>query len=159
MALRSMVLAGFLGVGLALTGCGGADGSVSDNGIDQSTDELGKTKYHYEPSVEDVHFNSGCGIYQPNQDCTYGFVLRYTPDYIDLKTSISHHTDNVNMTISIVVDTWSYSQIHPMVAVGPENLDLNGLLGAKVGETYKVTVFDRKQNVLWSGKVATLYHL
>jgi hypothetical protein len=158
MALRTIVIASVMGGVVALTGCGASDGSVTDNGTDQSTDNLGKKHYHYEPVVEDVHFNGGCGIYKPNQDCTYGFVLRYTPEYIDLKTTLSHQTDNGAKTIDVTVDTWSYSQIHPMVAVGPENLDL-GTLDAKVGSTYKVTVHDRKGVSLWSGKVSFLYHL
>ncbi len=144
---------------LPLTACsGGPDAADPSDGTSQ--DELGKTKHHYEPAVEDVHFASGCGIVTdpPQTDCSYGFVLRYTKNYIDLKTTVSHETNNATHTITIKVDTWSYNTIHPLVAVGPENLDL-GLLDAKVGQTYSVKVVDRTEKTLWSGKVASLYHL
>jgi hypothetical protein len=150
---RSTML--FLGGVFVLAGCGG-DGSV-----DTSTDELGKTKYHYEPSVSDVTFNAGCGVIEKNQpeaDCSYGFSMTYDKDYVDLTTTITHDTSNSAQTIEITVDTWSYSQIHSMIAEGPQTDDL-GLLGAKVGEKYKVKVVDRKGHSLWTGSVETLYHM
>lgn len=143
--------------GLVLLGaCSSSGGDATDTSID----ELGKKHYHYEPTVNDVTFNSGCGIkpQDPNTDCSYGFVMSYVKDYADLTTTVTHTTNNTAHTVVITVDTWSYSQIHSMIAVHPENDDL-GLLDAKVGETYKVTVEDRKHAVLWTGKVATLYHL
>lgn len=146
---RSMLV--LLG-GFVLAGCSGADA------VDTSTDELGKTKYHYEPGVTDVTFNSGCGIPEKNADCNYGFSMTYEKDYADLTTTVTHHTDNTNKTVDITIDTWSYSQVHSMIAVGPQVDDL-GLLGAKVGEKYTVTVHDRKGHDLWTGKVETLFHL
>lgn len=155
--MRSPLFAALLA--LPVLACGSTD--TMDNGTDTSTDELGKTKHHYEPSVEDVHFNAGCGVIeknQPPQDCSFGFVLRYTKSYIDLKTTVTHETNNGAHTVTIKLDTWSYNTIHPMVMVGPENMDL-GLLDAKVGEAYAVKVVDRSEKTLWSGKVHTLYHL
>jgi hypothetical protein len=138
---------------LLLVGCSAADPT------DTSVDQLGKKKYHYEPSVNDVTFNPGCGIKSETPtDCTFGFVMNFVKDYADLETSVTHVTNNTTHTLEITVDTWSYSQIHSMIAVHPEDDDL-GLLGAKVGQTYKVTVYDRKHVVLWSGKVNSAYHL
>lgn len=143
-----LVLGGFF----ALAACSAGD-------VDTSTDELGKTKYHYEPSVSEVTFHGGCGIYNPdNKDCSFGFEMTYTKDYADLKTTITHETDESKKTVTITLDTWSYSQIHPMIMVGPETDDL-GLLGTKAGEKYSVKVEDRKHHELWSGKLETLYHL
>ena len=143
-----------LGGVFVLAGCGG------DGSIDTSTDDLGKTKYHYEPSVSDVTFEPGCGVIEQGQtnDCTYGFVMTYDKDYIDLTTTVTHETNNTKKTIAITIDTWSYSQVHSMVAEGPQKDDL-GLLDANVGEKYAVTVSDRKGHTLWSGNVETLYHL
>ena len=135
--------------------CSGSDA------VDTSTDELGKKHYHYEPSVSDVTFNAGCGVIDPQNpptDCTYGFEMTYVKDYADLKTTVSHTTHESTHTIDVTVDTWSYSQIHPMIMVGPQTYDL-GMLGAKAGETYDVTIYDRKHVPLWSGKVATSYHM
>jgi hypothetical protein len=131
----------------------------SGDATDTSVDELGKTKYHYEPTVNDVTFNVGCGI-KPTKptDCSYGFAMNYVKDYVDLETTVTHVTNNTARTVEITVDTWSYSKIHSMIAVEAENDDL-GLLDAKVGEAYKVTVVDRKHAVLWTGKVNTLFHM
>jgi len=143
----------FGGLVLLLSACSAGDAT------DTSVDELGKTKYHYEPTVNDVTFDAGCGIKTTTpQDCTFGFVMNYVKDYADLETTVTHTVDNTKLTLDITVDTWSYSQVHSMIAVHPENDDL-GLLGTKVGETYKVTVYDRKHVELWTGKVATLYHM
>ncbi len=148
---RSMML---LGGAFVLAGCGG-DGSV-----DTSTDELGKTKYHYEPSVSDVTFNAGCGVIEQGQTCdsNYGFAMTYDKAYADLTTTVTHETNNTAMTVDITIDTWSYSQIHPMIVEGPQTDDL-GLLSAKVGEKYKVTVSDRKGHEIWKGDVETLFHM
>jgi len=157
MNLRAFALV----LALPLAGCAAqtAD-NATDEGLAQSSDELGKTKYHYEPGVSDVTFNGGCGVVQnpPQQDCSYGFVMTYERSYIDLKTAVSHTTDNTKHTITITVDTWSYSKIHPMVMVGPEKYDL-GTLDAKVGTSYAVKVVDRNGKSLWSGKVQSLYHM
>ena len=144
-----MLLAG----AFVLVGCGGTDS------VDTSTDELGKTKYHYEPAVESVTFESGCGIPEKGQtDCSYGFAMTYEKDYADLTTTVTHSTDNTNKTVDVTLDTWSYSHIHSMIAEGPQVDDL-GILSTKVGEAYKVTVHDRKGHTLWKGTVHTLYHL
>jgi hypothetical protein len=150
MMTRAAVLFGGL---VLLSACSSGDAT------DTSTDALGKKKYHYEPTVNDVTFNPGCGIKTTTQqDCNYGFVMNYVKDYADLQTTVSHSTNLSAKTIDVTVDTWSYSQIHSMIAVHPEDHDL-GLLGAKPGTTYDVTVYDRKHVVLWTGKVAATYHL
>ena len=138
-----------------LGACSGAGGEV----VSTSTDDLGKTKYHYEPTVEDVTFNAGCGVVTTQQtDCSYGFEMKYQKDYVDLTTTVTHTTSESSHTIDVTVDTWSHSKVHPMVVVGPQIDDL-GVLGAKAGETYEVRVYDRDHVKLWSGKVATTFHM
>lgn len=131
--------------------------SSADATGDQS-DELSRT--YYEPKVSDVHFNGGCGVVTdpPQQDCSYGFALDYTKSYIDLKTGVTHSTDEATHTVTITLKTWSTSKIHSNV-VPQEQTDDLGLLGAKVGESYHVKVVDQANKTLWSGKVATLYHM
>lgn len=131
--------------------------NAADSTADQ-TDDLSKN--YYEPSVADVHFNVGCGVIaDPGpQDCSYGFALDYTKSFIDLKSSVSHSTDESTKTITITLKTWSTSKIHSHV-VPEQETDGLGLLGAKVGETYHVKVVDQANKTLWKGSVDTLYHL
>ncbi len=133
---------------------------VADEGDGQEQDVTGATKYHYEPSIHGVTWASGCGIVAdpPQKDCSFGFVLNYTRSYIDLKTTVSHKTDESKHTVRITVDTWSNGKYHPMIAVGPQN-DTLGTLDTKAGQTYTVTVVDRKDKTLWTGKVTAFYHL
>jgi hypothetical protein len=157
MNLRSLALV----LALPLAGCAAqtAD-TTTDDGVAQSTDELGKAKHHYEPGVSGLVFNGGCGIVMnpPQQNCSYGFEMTYERSYVDLKTTVSHKTDNKAHTITITVDTWSYNTIHPMMMVGPEKYDL-GMLDANVGQGYTVKVVDRTNKSLWTGKVQTLFHM
>ena len=121
-------------------------------------DEL--SRIYVEPKVSDVHFQGGCGIVTnpPQQDCSYGFALDYTKAYIDLKSNVSTSTNNATKTVTITLKTWSMSNVHSHV-VPQEQTDDLGLLNAKVGETYAVKVVDQANKTLWSGKVATLYHM
>jgi hypothetical protein len=131
---RTTVLAGLF----ALAGCSAADVTTS-----------------VEPLVNEVSFSPGCGAKTDAPDCSFGFVMAYA-SYPDVETAISHVTDNTEHTVEITVDAWSSS--HTATEVLPRDAEL-GLLDAKVGQTYKVTVVDRKHAVLWSGKVDTVYHL
>jgi hypothetical protein len=161
MSIRHFALVALLASSLATVACGGAsDDTTTDNGAGTSQDELGKTRYHYTPDVTDVTFHGGCGIATnpPPKDCFYGFALNYSPAYIDLTTTVTHSVDNTAHTLHITVDTWSYSHIHSHV-VPSADVDDVGLASAKVGEPYMVTVVDRNSNVLWTGKVNTLFHL
>jgi len=144
---------------LPLVAACGVD-ETTDQGAQQSSDLTGKTKYHYDPGVEGVTFNGGCGIVTdpPQQDCSYGFVLTYTKAYADLETKVTHSVNNTKHTLKITLDTWSYSQIHPLIATEPEDDDL-GMLGTKAGHAYTVTVVDRDGVVLWKGQVDSQYHL
>ena len=105
-----------------------------------------------ELTVNAITFAPGCGALTPQNDCSYGFVMSYMQS---TDVTVAHETDNVAKTVDITVDV-ADSQIH--TTVQPEDKDL-GLLDAKPGQSYAVTVYDRKHAVLWSGKVDTLYHL
>jgi hypothetical protein len=160
MSLRHLALVALLASSLATVACGGANDTATDNGAGTSQDELGKTRYHYTPDVEGVTFAGGCGVVTdpPQTDCAYGFALKYSPAYADLTTTATHSVNNTAHTLHITLDTYSYSHIHPAIKEGPQTDDL-GLASAKVGEAYDVTVADRNSNVLWTGKVNTLFHL
>jgi len=128
---------------------------------DQTADEADElSRIYSEPKVSDVHFNGGCGIVTnpPQQDCSYGFALDFTKSYIDLKSSVSTSTNNGTKTVTITLKTWSTSNVHSHV-VPQEQTDDLGMLNAKVGETYTVKVVDQANKTLWSGKVATLFHM
>ncbi len=145
-----------------LTGCAASTSdTIDDSGDGQEQDVTGKIKYHYEPSVSDVHLAYGCGVIDPKHpqpDCSFGFVLRYTKSYADLTAAVTHSVDLAKHTITVKLDTWSYSKIHALIAVSPQNETL-GLLGATPGQKYTVTVVDRKGDQLWSGKLTAPYHL
>ncbi len=65
-----MTRAALFGGLLLLSACSASDAT------DTSTDALGKKKYHYEPTVNEVTFAPGCGIQTSTQtDCSYGFVM------------------------------------------------------------------------------------
>ena len=106
MNLRALALV----LALPLAGCAAqtAD-NTTDEGLAQSSDELGKTNYHYEPGVSGVAFNGGCGVVQnpPQQDCSYGFVLTYERSYVDLKTAVSHTTGSVSRSSGSMPATFS----------------------------------------------------
>jgi len=160
-AMKLAILPFALALAFPLAGCAAQTADdTTDEGLAQSSDELGKTKYHYEPGVSDMTFAGGCGVIMnpPQKDCSYGFVMTYERSYVDLKTTISHKTDNKTHTITVTVDTWSYSKIHPMIKVGPEKYDL-GMLDANAGTAYTVKVVDRNGKSLWTGKVHTLFHM
>jgi hypothetical protein len=132
--------------------------AMSTDTTDDQADEL--SRIYSEPKVSDVHFQGGCGVVTnpPQQDCSYGFALDFTKSYIDLKSSVSHTTNNNTRTVTITLKTWSTSNVHSHVMPQEQTEDL-GLLDAKVGENYTVKVVDQANKTLWSGKVATLYHL
>ena len=157
---RYIAALAFFSLPLSTACVAGSGDQIADEGEGQEQDVTGQTKYHYTPNVHDVHFTGGCGVVSdpPQKDCSYGFALNYTRSYADLKTTVSHTTDNTKHTVRIKLDTWSTGKYHIMLAVGPQT-DSIGMLDAKAGQTYTVTVVDRKDNVLWTGKVMALYHL
>ena len=144
-------------IALPLVGCAASSAQPGDV-IDETQETASALrKFHYEPSVQDLHWAPGCGVVRPDSPpCPVGFVLTYTKSFIDLQTTITHRTDAKRRTITITLDTWSTSQIHSRVAVRPQD-ELLGNLEAEVGHTYHVTVEDRHHVVLWSGDVTPMY--
>ena len=130
-----MTRTALLGSLFLLAGCSAADVSTSG-----------------EPLVNEVSFSPGCGAKTDAPDCSFGFVMTYV---LDAEVETTHVTDNVARTVEITVDS---NEVHSTNTVPPRDVDL-GLLDAKPGQTYAVTVVDRKHAVLWTGKVDTVYHL
>jgi hypothetical protein len=106
-----------------------------------------------EPLVNEVTFSPGCGAKTNAPDCSFGFIMTYV---LDVEVETTHVTDNVARTVEITID--SSEQAHSTSAAQPRDVEL-GLLDAKPGQTYAVTVVDRNHAVLWTGKVDTVYHL
>lgn len=139
---------------LALSASGCALDGTHDSATATSQDELGKKKFHYEPSVEAVTWYIGCGVARPGQTCNSGLYMTYTKNYIDLQTTIDMHVDNARGIITIDLDTWSYSQIHPMVMVRPEEIKLSQT-NIEIGRQYHVVARDRSHHELFHGDIGT----
>jgi len=129
---------------------------VTDEGqAEASADVTGKTKHHYDVGVSDVSWAPGCGIRLPDgQACNSGLFMTYEKSYIDLNFTHTEHVDNGTHTLTIKVDSWSYSTIHPMVKVGPETIKLDPK-NLELGQHYSVKVEDRTGKTLWTGTIAT----
>ena len=106
--------------------------------------------------VDEVTFSPGCGV-KPESDCAFGFVMSYLATRQGVQTSVSHATDNEARTLDITVEATGGNGTGALMD-GHASADL-GLLDAKPGQTYAVTVYDHDHVVLWSGSVETLYHL
>jgi hypothetical protein len=115
--------------------------------------------YHYEPSVQDVYFAIGCGIVRIDQPpCPVGWKMTFTKNFIDLIADINTRVDERRRTVTITLDTWSYSQVHSRAAVHPETVDLPELdAKTSLNKVYHVTVLDRQHQTLFEGDVRPAY--
>jgi hypothetical protein len=132
------------------------DGTSNDSSA-SSSEDLTK-KFHYEPSVQGVAWDAGCGPVHPaGTNCqTPKIVLTYVKAYADLKTTTSVHVNQGTNTITIKVDTWSTSQIHSMVKTGPEPLDIDAPAGLTPGGTYTVEVVDYHNACIFTGEIKVM---
>lgn len=137
----------------SLVGCA-VDGTQGD-GSSSSSEDLSKKKFHYEPAVYGVAWNAGCGpIHPQGAPCAHArIVLTYLKQYADLQTTTSVNLNADTKTITITLDTWSYSQIHSMIKTQPEPLDVDPPAGMVPGQKYKVEVQDRSGKCLFTGEV------
>jgi hypothetical protein len=143
-------------VGALTSGCAGeaSDGSEGTDDPSAVADEAAaRARFHYTPSVSAIKWHPGCGVQTAggNPACAMGWFLTYTRKYIDLKPTIHTHVDNGTNTITVRIDTWSFTRIHPLVAVRPETIALD-IRGDRIGTTYKLVAEDSKGHVLWTGK-------
>ena len=85
-----------------------------------------------------------------------GLFITYTRSYADLKVTESFSFDKTKNTLTVKLDTWSTSRIHPMIAVGPqtERLEPHGVVG--IGMRFKLKIVDYKGNPLFSGDIAEM---
>src|SRR5947207_2756034 len=114
---------------ISLAACAAESGD-SDNTVDdpgdpapaETTDDLtAAKKFHYVPAAVDAHWKPGCGVRPPDGHiCEMGLFITYTRSYADLKVTESFSFDKTKNTLTVKLDTWSQSRIHPMIAVGPQ---------------------------------------
>lgn len=154
--MRFSALFAVLGV-VALTGCaaesGSDDGQIEDKG-DGSEEVKGGKVFHYEPGAPEVFWKPGCGVRPPDGHvCEMGLFITFTRQYIDLKVKESFTFDKKSNTLTVHLDTYSSSNIHPMVAVGPqtERLEPSGVVG--MGMRFDVRVVDWKNKELFKGSI------
>ncbi len=138
----------------ALSASGCALDGTHDDTTSTSQDELGKTKHHYEPSVQAVTWAIGCGVVRPDQVCKSGLYMTYTKNYIDLQTTIATHVDNTHGVLTIDLDTWSHNTVHPLVMVRPEEIHLSPD-NLQMGRAYHVVVRDRSHHELFATDIST----
>jgi hypothetical protein len=149
--LAALVLAGFL------AGCAAdSAGDVTDEGTAEATADLnGKVKHHYTPGIQDVTWHPGCGVVRPDSPpCPMGLTMTFTLSYADLTFTHAERVNNGNHTLTITVDSWSYSTIHPMIAVHPQTISLSPD-NLQMSTHYSVVVKDRQGQHLWTGDIAT----
>jgi hypothetical protein len=137
---------------VALAGCN-PDGVTDVTTDPSSTASDIRHQYHYDPSVQNVHWAPGCGVVRVDgTPCPVGLIVTYTPDYIDLQVTHTEHVDSAHHRVTITLDTWSNNTIHPLIAVRPIDLNL-GTLDLQMLQTYEVAVVDRTHQTLWTGEI------
>ena len=132
-----------------------SSGTVDDPGTPESTtaDVTAATKFHYDASGVSVFWKPGCGIRRPDGPvCEMGLFMTFTRSYADLKVTESSSFDAASNTLTVKLDTWSTSRIHPMIAVGPQTEPLQPH-GVGMGMRFKVKVVDYKNKPLFTGEI------
>lgn len=146
---------------MSLAACA-ADSSGSDNSIDdpgdptpgEATDDVTSAKkFHYVPAGAEVFWKPGCGQRPPDGHiCEMGLFITFTRSYADLKVTKSFSFDQPSNTLTVKLDTWSTSRIHPMIAVGPQTERLQAT-GVQMGMRFKVKVVDYKGKQLFADEI------
>jgi hypothetical protein len=132
-----------------------ANGTVDDPGDpeSESADVTAAKKFHYEASGVEVFWKPGCGVRMPDgHACEMGLFLTYTRSYADLKVTETSSFDKKSNTLTVKLDTWSNSRIHPMIAVGPQTEPLEPK-GVGMGMRFTVKVVDYKNKQLFKGEI------
>ena len=130
-----------------------ADPGTEDTGEAMSV----SSKIHYTPIAPSVTWKPGCGMRPPDGHvCETGLFLTFTRAYADLKVTKSVQVDNAKKTITVKLDTWSTSRIHPMIMVSPQTEPLE-VQGAQHSTPYAVRIVNWKGGKLWSGTINMMF--
>jgi hypothetical protein len=116
----------------------------------------GDGKFHYEPTGVALVWKPGCGAVRLNDPpCPTGLFLDFTRAYIDLTVTQTVTFDADSNTLTVMLDTWSKSQIHPMVATRPQE--------DRVEEStphpmkFSAAVVDWTGKQLWAGEINEVF--
>jgi hypothetical protein len=108
--------------------------------------------YHFPVDVSDVWWNPGC--VEPYRKCRGGLFMSYTLEFIDLSLDYVEDVDNTTHTITIVVDSWSYTWEHPLPPVKEQTIELPSD-ELELSTDYAVKVLDYQQMPIWTGSIRT----
>jgi len=108
--------------------------------------------YHFPVCVSDVTWYPGC--VEPYRNCRGGLFMSYTLEYIDLSLNYVEDVDNTAQTITIIVDSWSYTWEHPLPPVEELAIELSSD-ELELSTDYAVEVLDYQYRPLWTGSIRT----
>jgi hypothetical protein len=147
----------------SLAGCiddnsSSSDDQIADDGdatIDEAADAA-RRLFHYSASIQDVTWHPGCGQQPPEgaPPCQFGLTMTFTRTYFDLQHRITSKVNNSTKTLTITIDTFSASNIHPKVAALPQTESLSPT-NLQLSTVYSVKVVNRNGRRLWTGQIGT----
>jgi len=108
--------------------------------------------YHYPVAVGDVTWNPGC--IEPYRTCRGGLFMSYMLEFIDLSLYYVEDVDNTTHTITIVVDSLSHTQDHPLPPVEEQTIELPSD-ELELCTDYAVVVLDYQDKPIWTGSIRT----
>ncbi len=108
--------------------------------------------YHFPVGVSNVTWNPGC--VEQYRTCRGGLFMSYTLEFIDLSLYYVEDVDNTTHTISIVVDSWSYTWKHPLPPVEEQTIELPSD-ELELLTDYAVEVLDYQYRPIWTGSIRT----
>ena len=108
--------------------------------------------YHFPVDVSNVWWNPGC--VEPYRTCRGGLFMSYMLGYIDLSLYYVEDVDNTTHTITIVVDSLSHTQDHPLPPVEEQTIELPSD-ELELCTDYAVVVLDYQDKPIWTGSIRT----
>jgi len=109
-------------------------------------------EYHFPVDVSDVWWNPGC--VEPYRPCRGGLFMDYMLSYMDLSLYYVEVVDNTTHTITVVVDSSSYTWDHPLPPVEEQTIELPSDELELVTD-YAVEVLDYQYSPIWTGSIRT----
>jgi hypothetical protein len=134
-----------------------ADSVTADDSATASlAADAARRLFFYRAAVDNVIWNPGCGQQPPpgSPPCLKGLSMTFTRQFADLEYSVRTRVNNTRKTLTIYLNTFSPTNVHPRIAVRPETIDLNPE-NLQSSTVYKVKVVDRTGFVLLRTEVAT----
>jgi hypothetical protein len=121
-------------------------------GPSETIGHLPATVYHYPVYVSNVAWNPGC--IEPYRTCRGGLFMTYMLALFDLIFYYVEDVDNTTHTITIVVDSWSYTLDHPLPPVEEQIIELPSD-ELELFADYAVEVLDYQYSPIWTGSIRT----